>query len=188
MENSYSNLCTENVSIEYAYENDFEDIGEFEEYLEGDILELKCIKSLGSLSGNKIKEAKCEDDEVYTLSIIYRNKDRVNISLCAETSKVNKVLLNLTYKFVNKVAEKFFLVTPLIEYLDECEDESITSKWIGDSAKEIEWKDVEELISYFEDSDDDEDVLDCYSWEKFMSVEEAKEMLDFMGITVIFPE
>ncbi len=171
----YKKEITSNVKPYRGYEKDFTSRGAFFE--EEDSKEILFILNVwpGMYDGEKWNTADDTDDESYAIHLIYRNQDHINIIFSSAYGTGSH--LKNSFDFVKQAAEKFHLLNELVE---KKYSEGFF-EWY-DKEDRPNWEEVQELYN-----SKPVDSRDGKTWEKTMTVSEAKELFDYLKIKVEFP-
>ncbi len=172
---SYKSRKTAQVESVTAYEKDFKSPGQFVEEDAEDEICLMVEMWPGMYDGKRWIDQGATDNEAFAVCIYYKNQKQIDVSFSAECGK--GAHLKQSFDFVREAAQKFFLLNQFI--LKEQKEEL---KWIHE---EPTWEDVESVIS--EHTRTSVDLRDGNSWSKTMTLVEAKELFEYLGIGIDFP-
>ncbi len=183
MRDSYHTIETGDVQPFRAYKNDFFKSGDFvEEEVEEDgeqIIHLHATLWTGAYNGELWEESVSTDYDSYFIMVYYSNRDHVRVIF--DASYGQKEELKKSFEFVKTAAEKFFMVNQYVLY----ENPSTNRKTERRYDHELTWQEVEKLIA--DSTRCSTDIRDGQSWEKIMTVDEAKKLFAFLKINIKFP-
>ncbi len=179
MNNSYSSDETKDTNPCKMFENDFSRTpGQFTEEESGGEINLMCSIFPGQYNGERWSGEKGSDDDAYQIHIYYHSKKRVYVILDATHNFTKKEDKLKSFEVVKKAAKKFFLKNHLLK------SEPLASKW---ALEKPTWKDIEQAIIDCAINNSDSQHLSL-SWSKVMTMDEAKDLFDYLRIPINFPE
>jgi hypothetical protein len=169
-------LTDANASIKpyLGFDKDFRNPGDFQKTDADNEICLLATIWPGMYNGNKWLHQTKSDNDSYMIAICYRNKNHVQVIFDASYDTGEN--MRKSFNFVKKAAKKFFLKNLLIDKGD------YPRGWIS---KSPEWKDIEEYLAKVKNLSDD--LRTGNSWDKLMTVAEAKELFEYLKIKVVFP-
>lgn len=188
MGNSYRNILSNKAGAYCSFEKDFGDIGDFEtEEIDGEII-LSHTCYPGYFNGEKWIEASCPNEDLYSFYIEYKSQERVLIMLTSEQRYASTNILIPTYLHILYACEKFFLVNNLVSHAQTCENVKINFKWIKALIDPPTWEDVVQLIEYANEVNQMQpNPIDTNSCKKYMTVDEAIDLFDYLKVKIVFP-
>ncbi len=169
----YSNLGTGGVKPFQAYENDFQNPGQFEVRAHENQIHLRGYLWPGRYDGKRW-HGMPPGDESFLVNIHYRNQNNVEVKFSALEMRGD--IFSKSFAFVKRAAKKFFLVNDFVPSP-------------GLSKKDMTWGDVEEVISLKKAMLAAKDgLIRANTWRKTMTVAEAQELFKYLKLDVKFPK
>ena len=165
-----------------AYENDFKQIGAFEEEEEsydGQIF-LSCNVWPGRFDP-KSKSWQKEEGEAYQCYFVYRNKSFVEVFLNSDYDGGEKFIPS--FQFARKIAKKYAMVnTNYSHHFNRQTHEEYKVPY------KPSFEDIEKFIEYCQNKDGSKTRFrTAESWHKVMTLADAKQLVKDFKITVNFP-
>lgn len=189
MKNNYLSKKTPQVKPYIQYEKDFDNSGQFEELedMKAGIILMTDIWP-GKYDGENWIYQPNSDDESYAINIYYLNKNQIEIIF--DASYGNDYTLKKSFDFIKSAAEKFYLVNDY--FSDKDFSKNIRNAKLKKPDEDTPFDELEKLITalskYFAWRLREEvDIRDGNSWNKTMTLTEAKELFNYLKIGVDFP-
>lgn len=170
---SYSALEAEGIKLFQAYENDFQNPGQFEVRNHENQIHLRGYLWPGRYDGKRWHQMP-PGDESFLINICYRNQNNVEVKFSALEMRGD--IFSKSFAFVQRAAKKFFLVNDFVQSS-------------GSSKKDMVWDDVQEII-FIKKSGlaMEEGLVRANTWRKTMTVAQAQELFNYLKLDVKFPK
>lgn len=165
--NSYNSKKAAGVKRYKNYEKDFTKKGDFDfETSENEIC-LMLQTWPGWYDGLKWVSTGSTDEDRYMIYIYYYSKYQLRIVIDAQGVDLDADTKR-SYDFVKKAAKKFFLVNTYFK--------------TQPIKKDLSWQYIDEVITELY-----EDTNDVHSWQKIMTLAQAKKLFQYLKIEIEFP-